>query len=497
MAGERSHRVLEALLSASDIALSQGWLPVLAAGSEAYRSYGDVGFVVFPLWVGYFSGTLLVLVARESRRRQAGKWGSDGTALALGLFGLLVMIVTHTLSQTVPRGSWMVALTSCVGCFFDGAGSCMLLCSWLAREGRLCAQVGRSAAVFSTSFSFMSFLVPLTCMLGHTVWSSLLNAVALLASFALLCFVRGPVFSHARDPEWSAGCFGRTGHTAGMTERMSAGVRPLAGGVVVGVVFSLMFGQFVAAPFGRALSFTWVFGTIGALVGLMVQLVLLEACGRWRPYHACVACSATMIVAFYPIRMGTEFSLHFAMAAATLSMFAIATTAPLAIGESAEDDSGPWLLLFLLGAVAGAGVCGPLGCIVALSPASDTFVMLSAVISMIIGPLSVSLLLRPFSSDLAIPASPIDSSETPHMPNGEERNGDEHEERCRELGQEYGLTPREREVLLILARGYDVTRIQEELGISEGTALTHKRHICQKLGVHTRIELLDCMRGSQ
>lgn len=36
--------------------------------------------------------------------------------------------------------------------------------------------------------------------------------------------------------------------------------------------------------------------------------------------------------------------------------------------------------------------------------------------------------------------------------------------------------------------------MREDLGISEGTALTHKRHIYQKLDVHTRAELLDRVR---
>ena len=65
---------------------------------------------------------------------------------------------------------------------------------------------------------------------------------------------------------------------------------------------------------------------------------------------------------------------------------------------------------------------------------------------------------------------------------------------CALIADECGLTPRERDVLAVLAHGYDVARVQEELCISEGTALTHKRHIYQKLDVHTRAELLDRVR---
>lgn len=483
---------LEEVVSAFGIALSQGWLPVLAAGSDAYESYGDVGFVVLPLWAGYFSGAILALALGGHRRRGGAGWGSDGAALAVGLFGLLVMTVTYTISQTVARGSWLVALAAFAGCLLDGVGSVMLLRSWLAREGGLRARAGRGVAVCVVSLVLTSLLVPLACALGHSVWASLLNAAALLASFILLGIAKGPALSSSHDPDWDEGGprrpFERADEGAGGA---SVGARPLMGGVVLGAVFSLMLGQFVAAPFGRALPLTWAFGTAGALVGLVVQLAFLKASGRWRPYLACVSCSATMIIAFYPIRAGTELSLHFAMAASTLSLFAVAATAPLAIEAGGAGDVGTALRRFLLGTVAGAGVCGPMGYLVALGPTGDSFVLASAIISMIAGPLSTAVLLRPLSASLDGDA---ETASAPTEPTAAPTVDDERDLRCRELGEERGLTPREREVLSILAQGYDVARVQEELGISEGTALTHKRHVYQKLGVHTRTEPLDLVR---
>jgi DNA-binding CsgD family transcriptional regulator len=55
----------------------------------------------------------------------------------------------------------------------------------------------------------------------------------------------------------------------------------------------------------------------------------------------------------------------------------------------------------------------------------------------------------------------------------------------------YGLTNRELDVLAILARGHGLARVQENLFISEGTAITHRRHIYQKLDVHSKSELID------
>lgn len=52
------------------------------------------------------------------------------------------------------------------------------------------------------------------------------------------------------------------------------------------------------------------------------------------------------------------------------------------------------------------------------------------------------------------------------------------------------LSRREAEVLLELARGYNCSRIQEDLFIAEGTVRTHIRHIYEKLNVHSQQELI-------
>jgi DNA-binding NarL/FixJ family response regulator len=50
------------------------------------------------------------------------------------------------------------------------------------------------------------------------------------------------------------------------------------------------------------------------------------------------------------------------------------------------------------------------------------------------------------------------------------------------------LTPREREVLALIARGLDTRAIAEALYLSRETARTHVRNLLRKLGVHTRVE---------
>lgn len=63
--------------------------------------------------------------------------------------------------------------------------------------------------------------------------------------------------------------------------------------------------------------------------------------------------------------------------------------------------------------------------------------------------------------------------------------------RCEELSEQYLLSVREREVLLILAKGHNANYIQEQLCVSKSTAKTHINHIYKKMDIHTQQELLN------
>ena len=65
------------------------------------------------------------------------------------------------------------------------------------------------------------------------------------------------------------------------------------------------------------------------------------------------------------------------------------------------------------------------------------------------------------------------------------------ERRSQELAAQYHLTPREREIVLLLARGRTVRYICDELSIAQGTAKHHVSSIYRKVGVFDRQGLLD------
>ncbi len=69
--------------------------------------------------------------------------------------------------------------------------------------------------------------------------------------------------------------------------------------------------------------------------------------------------------------------------------------------------------------------------------------------------------------------------------------------RVQELAETYRLSPRETEVLALLAERKTGRVIQQELFIAEGTFKAHTRHIYEKVGVNSRKELFEVMGIAQ
>lgn len=100
--------------------------------------------------------------------------------------------------------------------------------------------------------------------------------------------------------------------------------------------------------------------------------------------------------------------------------------------------------------------------------------------------------LKDFSFSQAIRGvKPVEDVEAPVAPEAAI------ETRCVHLASVHGLTEREGEVFVLLARGRNGAFIQEQCRVTRNTAKTHIRHIYQKLGVHTQQELIDLVESGR
>lgn len=64
---------------------------------------------------------------------------------------------------------------------------------------------------------------------------------------------------------------------------------------------------------------------------------------------------------------------------------------------------------------------------------------------------------------------------------------------CRNMAEEAGLSPREKDVFFYLVRGHSQAYIAEELLVSENTVRTHVRSIYRKVGVSSKEDLLKAV----
>jgi DNA-binding CsgD family transcriptional regulator len=80
---------------------------------------------------------------------------------------------------------------------------------------------------------------------------------------------------------------------------------------------------------------------------------------------------------------------------------------------------------------------------------------------------------------------------------GEQSRADgQSEPRFRQIAAEYGLTERERQVMTRIYGGVSKGEIATELGVSENTVRWHSKNLYEKLGVHSRRELVDLVRDA-
>lgn len=66
--------------------------------------------------------------------------------------------------------------------------------------------------------------------------------------------------------------------------------------------------------------------------------------------------------------------------------------------------------------------------------------------------------------------------------------------KCEAFADQNDLSPREREILMMLAKGHDTEFMQDKLFISKSTIKSHTYNIYKKVDVHSRKELINLIK---
>lgn len=244
--------------------------------------------------------------------------------------------------------------------------------------------------------------------------------------------------------------------------------------------YSLRFGEIGGVPISDFLGIVPI-----AVIALYVLLS-----GRPLPADLLTGVSVLLVVAGFLI-------------ASSGVRFALVGSVTLLSAGNALFDMVAWVVLIAVagrnvyGAVVafawGRGVSG-IGTILGAAVgvwSNDLFGSDSGAISLVIGAIILVFVgyaligLKHFSFSTTIAGvTPIDVAAV-------KTSKQEFEERCGHIAAVYGLSPRELEVFMMLARGRDRAYIQEKLVVSRNTVKAHVKHVYAKLGIHAHQDLID------
>ncbi len=77
----------------------------------------------------------------------------------------------------------------------------------------------------------------------------------------------------------------------------------------------------------------------------------------------------------------------------------------------------------------------------------------------------------------------------------EDEEGSSFRRACQSVSEQYALSPRETEVLTLIAQGRSIAYIGEELFISPNTVKSHRRRLYEKLGIHKNQEVISLVQA--
>lgn len=234
-----------------------------------------------------------------------------------------------------------------------------------------------------------------------------------------------------------------------------------------------------------------------AVAGLFLAVGWLRY-REFDPFYSFRLCLIVLIASFFPFSGDSDFALRFAFACTALALpttMVVGTSLLCSIERFLRGFGRSGVALGAAGFAFGlaVGACWAFA-VARRSPWGEEMVYLSGLMSIIASFLGTNVLI---SRDALTTVRMVAENRFPGCIDMAQRLALESSaddgltNACKRLANEKCLTEREAEVLVILARGHTIARVQDDLYISKGTAVTHRRHIYRKLDIHSKQELLD------
>lgn len=441
---------------------------------SALVNFPDTASLPFFVGAEMFALMVTALVAGLSQdARAAGSPRLIQGAAILNAIGAIVMV-----ADAFTPLPWFVSFAGGTAC---GVASIPLAALFMRRLSR--GSLGENILLVSGAMGAATLVFWLTSLLPLVprgiVWTLLLLAgtigVAAIAGSSHLVASAGPLGQGEADP-------GRDKHARSRWRDFSTLASLLAVPLIGVFTFGLYIKAGVAPDGGRPL----IFGIDEELALFLLAAGMLAAVGLVRPHRPlyaslyqvvvpAFACAILVVISFpngsFVHSLG---GLLVVFSMAFILLFALAAAATLV-------GSGETPALFAMSIVLGVYGVGRLAGIAfhsIVAPGPQAYEIYQIVVTVL---LSVMLLVTAFQGRRRSTGTSLDGAQT---------IAGKIDETCAYLARTHGLSPRETEVLGLLARGYSPVYTAEKLVISESTARTHANRIYRKLGIGTREELL-------
>ncbi|MCI9262108.1 LuxR C-terminal-related transcriptional regulator [uncultured Adlercreutzia sp.] len=459
-------------------------------------------------WAAWAHALTLVACALLGKRleRYADSRGLIGLTAALCALGTLL----------VPLGPWLAPQNAMLTWAMSAAGAVTtgVATGWLVLlYGRRFVPCGASGALVNIAAAYA-----LSCALFFLV--RMMDPLIAIASVVLLPAASALVLLGFGSPA------GEGGGSPAQDRRPSLRINPRIIIPLAALFFFALGGEMFrgfAAPAGAQvdLGFMGDWYLAGGVAGLVVLAAALEARRRLTPERRATIPNLQVVLVIMALSFlctvlfGASFEVAYAVFGAAFMgcrciVWAYCAGIAKCTGTSAFTVFGTAQASFALAVVVGVPLSGRLiaavqGPVLSWDAIACTFLFLIVVVAVVAtnqsdfasawGMVPRSRALEePHSTASAAPgkapgaAVPADAA----LPDGEsDSEGACEEDPLAFLQERFGLTPREREVALLLARGRSLPFVQKELHISQGTAQSHLTHIYRKMQVHSRQEFID------